>query len=222
MVFVVAGLVASWTGVVDLGSATHVEPETTREAVFLVVELALVLLLFTDAAQIDVRHSPGVAFKRIGVAYDDGPEARDALEAAVALARAGGRCDGDDVHGARARRAGARVDDAGLAAAAGIPRRPPPARRGGGAVRARPDPRRAARRSRAVERGAASLLAEVSSGLDLIACGSRGYGPLRAVLLGAVSTRLARTAACPLLVTPRGHGVTCRARTRCARPAGVA
>ena len=56
MVFVTAGLVAVWTGLVDLGSATHAEPDAAREAVFLVAELALVLLLFTDAARIDPRH----------------------------------------------------------------------------------------------------------------------------------------------------------------------
>src|SRR5215207_2458403 len=56
MVFVAAGLVAGGTGLVDLGAATHVDPSTSREAVFLVAELALVLLLFTDAARIDPRH----------------------------------------------------------------------------------------------------------------------------------------------------------------------
>jgi sodium/hydrogen antiporter len=61
MVFVAAGLVALWTGAVDLGSASHGEPGATREAVFLVAELALVLLLFTDAAQIHPRHLLGNA-----------------------------------------------------------------------------------------------------------------------------------------------------------------
>src|SRR5918995_3475981 len=56
MVFVAVGLVAGWTGLVDLGAATHAGPETGREAVFLVAELALVLLLFADAARIDPRH----------------------------------------------------------------------------------------------------------------------------------------------------------------------
>jgi nucleotide-binding universal stress UspA family protein len=39
-------------------------------------------------------------------------------------------------------------------------------------------------------------------------CGSRGYGLVRQVLLGGVSTRLVRTAACPVVVTPRSalHG----------------
>jgi sodium/hydrogen antiporter len=56
MVFVAAGLVCGWTGVVDFGSAAHSgDQEATREVVFLVAELALVLLLFTDAARIDPR-----------------------------------------------------------------------------------------------------------------------------------------------------------------------
>jgi nucleotide-binding universal stress UspA family protein len=38
---------------------------------------------------------------------------------------------------------------------------------------------------------------------DLLVVGSRGYGPLGAVLLGSTSIPLARAARCPLLVTPR-------------------
>jgi len=56
MVFVAAGALANWTGVVELGSATHLDASVSREAVFLTAELALVLLLFTDAAQISPRH----------------------------------------------------------------------------------------------------------------------------------------------------------------------
>src|SRR4051794_27344534 len=42
--------------------------------------------------------------------------------------------------------------------------------------------------------------------LDLLVCGSRGYGPFRRVLLGGVSGRLSRRAASPLVVVPRGAG----------------
>jgi len=56
MVFVAVGLIAGWTGAVDFGSAAHGgSEEATREVVFLVAEIALVLLLFTDAARIDPR-----------------------------------------------------------------------------------------------------------------------------------------------------------------------
>jgi nucleotide-binding universal stress UspA family protein len=50
----------------------------------------------------------------------------------------------------------------------------------------------------------ADVLIHVSEHLDLMVCGSRGYGPLRAVLLGSVSRRLADEARCPVLVLPRG------------------
>ncbi len=38
---------------------------------------------------------------------------------------------------------------------------------------------------------------------DLLVLGSRGYGPVRRVLLGSVSAKLVRDPACPLLVLPR-------------------
>jgi nucleotide-binding universal stress UspA family protein len=50
-------------------------------------------------------------------------------------------------------------------------------------------------------------LAARSEELDLLVVGSRAYGPARRLLLGSTSTKLARHAACPLLVMPRGaHG----------------
>jgi nucleotide-binding universal stress UspA family protein len=52
--------------------------------------------------------------------------------------------------------------------------------------------------------GRTSTLADASGGYDLMICGSRGYGPLKTVLLGSVSHRLARSARCPLIVLPRG------------------
>jgi nucleotide-binding universal stress UspA family protein len=39
---------------------------------------------------------------------------------------------------------------------------------------------------------------------NILVVGSRAYGPLRRVLLGSVSTKLVRSAPCPLIVTPRG------------------
>jgi nucleotide-binding universal stress UspA family protein len=50
----------------------------------------------------------------------------------------------------------------------------------------------------------AEELVRASSSADLVVAGSRGYGPLHAVLAGAVSGRLIREAACPVLVVPRG------------------
>ena len=50
----------------------------------------------------------------------------------------------------------------------------------------------------------ADQLGEHSAGLDLMLAGSRGYGPLRSVLVGGVSGRLMRTVQCPVIVVPRG------------------
>jgi nucleotide-binding universal stress UspA family protein len=49
----------------------------------------------------------------------------------------------------------------------------------------------------------ADILVGVSEHLDLLVMGSRGYGPLRAVLLGGVSRRVAAQAHCPVVVLPR-------------------
>ncbi len=40
--------------------------------------------------------------------------------------------------------------------------------------------------------------------VDVLVMGSRGYGPVRRVLLGGVARKLLRRAACPLIVVPRG------------------
>jgi nucleotide-binding universal stress UspA family protein len=52
----------------------------------------------------------------------------------------------------------------------------------------------------------ADVLLGVSAHVDLLVCGSRGYGPLRSVLLGGVSRRLVDGAQCPVLVLPREAG----------------
>jgi nucleotide-binding universal stress UspA family protein len=49
-------------------------------------------------------------------------------------------------------------------------------------------------------------LAEASEELDLLVLGSRGYGPLHAVLVGGVAGRVVRDAACPVIVLPRTAG----------------
>jgi nucleotide-binding universal stress UspA family protein len=54
---------------------------------------------------------------------------------------------------------------------------------------------------------------------DLLVCGSRGYGPLRRVLLGGVATRLMRRAATPVIVVPRGAGELLAGDTTQAVPA---
>ena len=51
------------------------------------------------------------------------------------------------------------------------------------------------------------MLASSSGDLDLLIVGSRGYGPVRRVLLGSTSSHLFREAACPVVVLPRGAAV---------------
>jgi len=48
------------------------------------------------------------------------------------------------------------------------------------------------------------LLVEHSQELDLLVLGSRGYGPIKSVLLGGVSSYVLRNAHCPVMVVPRG------------------
>lgn len=142
--------------------------------------------------------------RRIGVAFDGSDESRAALRAGVALAaRSGGQLDVVTV-----------LDVMGFAA---------PALMGGpGYDRTRADVETTAREhleSVVAEldpeaRPAAWLLAgdpgdelaAFSKDLDLLLAGSRGYGPMHAVLLGGVSGRLIRKAACPLVITARGAG----------------
>ena len=49
-----------------------------------------------------------------------------------------------------------------------------------------------------------AIVAACAEGVDLLVTGSRGYGPLRSVMLGAVSRYIADHAPCPVLVLPRG------------------
>jgi nucleotide-binding universal stress UspA family protein len=51
----------------------------------------------------------------------------------------------------------------------------------------------------------ADVLAAESADLDLLMLGSRGYGPLRAVLLRGVSAAVVRKAHCPVVVLPHGE-----------------
>lgn len=47
------------------------------------------------------------------------------------------------------------------------------------------------------------VLIGLSETVDILVIGSRGYGPLKAVLLGGVSGQVIRSAACPVVVIPR-------------------
>ncbi len=54
------------------------------------------------------------------------------------------------------------------------------------------------------EGGVVQVLATSWTELDLLLCGSRGYGPLHAVAGGSVARGLSHRAACPLVIVPRG------------------
>lgn len=56
-----------------------------------------------------------------------------------------------------------------------------------------------------------------SANVDLLVVGSRGYGPLRRVLLGSVASHLVTHSHCPVVVTPRAA----EQRRHAASPAGV-
>jgi nucleotide-binding universal stress UspA family protein len=49
----------------------------------------------------------------------------------------------------------------------------------------------------------ASELAAQGEGVDLLVVGSRGYGPIRRVLLGGVASSVVRLAPCPVMIIPR-------------------
>jgi hypothetical protein len=106
----------------------------------------------------------------------------------------------------------------GRAGALRLPRAVPDARRrrlpgggrGGARAKARGRDRRGSGgdfdRAAARARRSGATIAEAAEDFDLLAIGSRAYGPVRRALLGSVSARLVSNAPCPILVLPRGAG----------------
>ena len=140
------------------------------------------------------------AINEIGVAYDGSTESDAALDAAVSLAQATGASihlisaatvessafgwgygvidleeEMTEVYGQRLREAAARIpDDIDVT-------------------------------KEVLTRGAGhSLIEKAAERVDLLCVGSRGYGPLRRVLLGSVSAPLVKHCPAPMLVVPRG------------------
>jgi nucleotide-binding universal stress UspA family protein len=68
----------------------------------------------------------------------------------------------------------------------------------------------------------AAALAARGVELDLLVIGSRGYGPLRRVLLGGVAAEVMRTAPCPVIVVPRASTSTTDESERAAQAAAAA
>ena len=148
----------------------------------------------------------GGGLKTIGVAYVDTPEGHRALDDAIALARrAGARLR--VLHAAKPR---------GLSGTFGGGNPTVPAttyEELASAVRVRAE--RAVEEATAGQTGVevepdvsvgdpGDFLVAASENLDLLVCGSRGYGPARAVLLGGVSRRVVTEASCPVIVLARG------------------
>jgi nucleotide-binding universal stress UspA family protein len=141
--------------------------------------------------------------KRIGVAYLDTPEANEAVRVAGELAAEVGASV--TLYTVIARRAevfspiiGRDAEEAFLATV-------------------REDVQAAMQRARALVPDGVLVEEELLEGdtvealaaldereVDLLVCGSRGYGPVRRVLLGGVLRKLMRRAACPIVVVPRG------------------
>ena len=148
----------------------------------------------------------GGGLATIGVAYVDTPEGHRALDDAIALAqRSGAKLR--ILHAAKSR---------GLSGSFGGGDAMTPAVRYeelASAVRVRAE--RAVEDATAGQTGVdvetdvsigdpADFLIAASEHLDLLVCGSRGYGPARAVLLGGVSRRIVTGAHCPVIVLTRG------------------
>jgi nucleotide-binding universal stress UspA family protein len=138
---------------------------------------------------------------QIGVGVDGSDEAEQALEAAIALSESSGAA-------LRVITAFQRLAFGGVAtgalpsASANEAMRTELQRIHENAVGAARERVRADGRFR--EGSADDVLLEESTDLDLLVVGSRGYGPIGAVLMGSATAALAGGSAAPILVTPRG------------------
>jgi nucleotide-binding universal stress UspA family protein len=154
----------------------------------------------------------------LGIAYSDTPEGREALAEGLALAQSASASarvitavkprGSDRAAGERPGREAATVDAARYEIDAVAQQILNKALRLAPDVRVAPD---------VGAQDAAEFIIAASHDVDLLVCGSRGYGPKRAVLLGGVSRKVATGAHCPVIVLPRG--VTAGLRRLLAAPA---
>jgi nucleotide-binding universal stress UspA family protein len=189
------------SGLIVVGSTTRgragrVLPGSTAERVLHGAECAVAL------APSGYRRGP---IETVAVGFVDTPEGHAALGAAHALALRAG---------ARLRAISVLHPSGGLDAALAEGTPPPKSHMLQGHHRAE--------HQEALERAAAALppgveveteldvadpaetLIRISEHVDVLVCGSRGYGPIRSILLGGVSRRVVEGAHCPVLVLPRG------------------
>ena len=148
---------------------------------------------------------PTGSLTRVGVAYTVTPEGRAALNGALALAaRAGARLrvlSAATPHGFSQTQGGGSMTEAttfaevGSALRAEVEQQVDAAVAGVSQVDVESD---------VSVQDPADFLIAASEQLDLLICGSRGYGPRRAVLLGGVSHRVTSESHCPVIVLARG------------------
>ena len=148
--------------------------------------------------------------KTIGVAFRDTEDGREALRGALALARAhaGLRVVTVVEEGLRAALEADtyRAGQAGKSAEDVVGDHELSARRAAEkALEELDGQRRVAAEIETRVGDPVDVLVRLSEHLDLLVCGSRGYGPVRAVLLGAVSRRVVTQARCPVTMVPRGR-----------------
>jgi nucleotide-binding universal stress UspA family protein len=178
------------------GRHTRLHPGSTAQRLFEGAPCPVAL------APLGYRLRPHLKLQRVSVGYDASAEGARALSAGLLVARAAG-----------APLRVIRVFDPDWPV-------PPSMQSLPGYVRLTPAAEEAARAE--LERTVAALpkdvwaepaflhgepahqLAVESEVADLLVIGSRGYGPLKSVLLGGVSRKVVRTAACPVLIVPRG------------------
>jgi nucleotide-binding universal stress UspA family protein len=151
----------------------------------------------------------GRGLHTIGVAFVDTPEAHEALSGALALARSAGAklrvLSAATPHGRQEAAHAGRLHDPAAYPTIGTDLqaaidRAIPAVTGGKPVGVEIEP------DVSVQDPADFLIA-ASEQLDLLVCGSRGYGPQRAVLLGGVTRKVTAEAHCPVIVLVRGAEV---------------
>lgn len=150
----------------------------------------------------DYRTHANDAIRRIGVAYNDTDESRAAVTAAVALARAlQAELVVIGIVSTEYFTTPAVMGAAGIASLRSDIERH---------VKETVDAVAASVSDEVTAHGvtatgeAVELLTAQSENLDLLVMGSRGYGPLHAVISGGVSGQLVRSAHCPVIVVPRG------------------
>jgi nucleotide-binding universal stress UspA family protein len=148
------------------------------------------------------RERPDEPIRRIGVGVDGSAESQAALAAAVELARAAGaHLEVIGVHSADSYGAPAMMGGPGYdVVRADIERRQKESL--ADAVASLPEGSDA--EAIPLAGNPPKRLIERTGQLDLLILGSRGYGPLRSVLVGGVSGEVVRAAHCPVIAVPRG------------------